>query len=114
MRSSGAYAFTQSAGDRWVILATRTIDTKTGRASIDLRRAKGAFRAIRLTVKTGALTLTHVEINYGDGTVLKVRRSLSCGKSKNRHRSDRRTKTPSSTVSFCGLRVRRENWMMQP
>ena len=74
---SGAYAFTQSAGDRWVMLATRALDTKTGRASIDLRRAKGAFKAVRLTVKTGALTLTRVELTYGDGTVLKVRRSLT-------------------------------------
>jgi esterase/lipase superfamily enzyme len=74
---SGAHAFTQSAGDRWVILATRALDTKSGRASIDLRRAKGAFKAVRLTVKTGALTLTRLELTYGDGTVLKVRRSLT-------------------------------------
>jgi esterase/lipase superfamily enzyme len=67
---------THAAGSRWVILATRTIDTKAGRASIDLKKAKGAFRAIRLAVKSGALALTHVEINYSDGTVLKVRRSL--------------------------------------
>jgi hypothetical protein len=74
---SGAHAFTQSAGDRWVILATRALDTKTGRASIDLRKAKGAFKAVRLTVKTGALTLTRVELTYGDGTMFKVRRSLT-------------------------------------
>jgi esterase/lipase superfamily enzyme len=74
---SSARAVTQSAGDRWVILATRALDTKTGRASIDLRKAKGAFKAVRLTVKTGALTLTRVELTYGDGTVLKVRRSLT-------------------------------------
>jgi esterase/lipase superfamily enzyme len=74
---SSARAVTQSAGDRWVILATRALDTKTGRASIDLRKAKGAFKAVRLTVKTGALTLTRVELTYGDGTVRKVRRSLT-------------------------------------
>src|SRR5690349_5405119 len=53
---SGAHAVTHNAGDRWVILATRALDTKSGRASIDLKRAKGAFKAVRLTVKTGALT----------------------------------------------------------
>jgi esterase/lipase superfamily enzyme len=74
---SGARAFTPNAGDRWVILATRALDTKTGRASIDLKKVKGAFKAVRLTVKTGALTLTRVELTYGDGTVLKVRRSLT-------------------------------------
>jgi esterase/lipase superfamily enzyme len=74
---SGAHAVTRNAGDRWVILATRALDTKTGRASIDLKKAKGAFKAVRLTVKTGALTLTRVELTYGDGTVLKLRRSLT-------------------------------------
>ena len=32
-------------------------------------------RPFALTVKTGALTLTRLELTYGDGTVLKVRRS---------------------------------------
>ena len=74
---SGARALTPSAGDRWVILATRALDTKTGRASIDLKKAKGAFKAVRLTVKTGALTLTRVELTYDDGAVVRVRRSLT-------------------------------------
>ena len=71
---SGARALAPSAGERWVILATRALDTKTGRASIDLKKAKGAFKAVRLTVKTGALTLTRVELTYDDGTVVRVRR----------------------------------------
>src|SRR5262245_36224900 len=74
---SGARAFAPSAGDRWVVLATRALDTKTGRGSIDLKKAKGAFKAVRLTVKSGALTLTRVELTYADGTVFKVRRSLT-------------------------------------
>jgi esterase/lipase superfamily enzyme len=80
---SGAHAVTHNAGDRWVILATRALDTKSGRASIDLKRAKGAFKAVRLTVKTGALTLTRVELTYGDGTVLKLRRSLTLREEQN-------------------------------
>jgi esterase/lipase superfamily enzyme len=71
------HAWTQGSADRWVILATRAIDTRAGRAKIDLHKAKGAFRAIRLAVKSGALTLTRVEVAYSDGTVLKVRRSLT-------------------------------------
>jgi esterase/lipase superfamily enzyme len=74
---SSARALAPSASDRWVVLATRALDTKAGRASIDLKKAKGAFKAVRLTVKTGALTLTRVELTYADGTVLKVRRSLT-------------------------------------
>src|SRR5262245_36402829 len=71
------HARTQGSADRWVILATRAIDTRAGRARIDLHKAKGAFRAVRLAVKSGALTLTRVEVTYSDGTVLKVRRSLT-------------------------------------
>ena len=74
---SGGHAWPQGAADRWVVLATRAIDTRAGRASIDLRKAKGAFKAVRLTVKRGALTLTRVEVTYSDGTVAKVRRSLT-------------------------------------
>src|SRR5262245_24638582 len=73
----GGHAWPQGSADRWVVLATRAIDTQAGRASIDLHKARGAFRAVRLTVKSGALTLTRVEIAYSDGTVRKVRRSLT-------------------------------------
>src|SRR5262245_11677943 len=73
----GGHAWPQGAADRWVVLATRAIDTRAGRASIDLRKARGAFKAVRLTVKSGALTLTRVEVAYSDGTVGKARRSLT-------------------------------------
>lgn len=67
--------FGQDGGERWVVLATRTIDTGSGRTSIDLKKAKGTFRAVRVAVKSGALALTHVELTYSDGTVAKLRRS---------------------------------------
>ena len=47
--SVGTRAWAQSGGDRWVTLATREIDAKVGRTSIDLSRAKGAFKAIRVS-----------------------------------------------------------------
>jgi esterase/lipase superfamily enzyme len=52
------------------------IDAKAGRASIDLSRAKGAFSAIRVSVRTGALALTQVEVRYDGGTIHKARRAL--------------------------------------
>jgi len=73
---AGGRAWAQAPADRWVTLATRTIDTTTGHTSFDLKKAKGAFKAVRLTVKGGALALTHVDITWSDGTVQKVRRSL--------------------------------------
>ena len=54
----------QSAGDRWVTLATRAIDAKAGRARFDLSKARGAFRAVRVSVRTGALALTQIELKY--------------------------------------------------
>ena len=74
--AGNAHAGTQGVGDRWVILATRTFDTRAGRAIVDLKRAKGAFKAVRLTVKAGAMALTRLELKLSDGTVVKVRRSL--------------------------------------
>src|SRR5262245_54716885 len=72
----GALARSQAAAERWVSLATRTIDTRSGRTNIDLKRAKGAFKAVRVAAKAGAIMLTHVELKWSDGTVQKVRRSL--------------------------------------
>ena len=73
----GGRAWTQGSAERWIVLATRPLDTRAGRATIDVRKAKGAFRAVRLAVKSGALTLTRVEVAYSDGTVHKLRRSLT-------------------------------------
>jgi esterase/lipase superfamily enzyme len=66
----------QPGGDRWVILATRAIDAKAGRASIDLSRAKGTFRAVRVSLRTGALALTQIDLKYDGGTVHTARRAL--------------------------------------
>jgi esterase/lipase superfamily enzyme len=73
----GTREWTQGTEDRWVTLALRTIDAKAGRVSIDLSKAKGAFRAVRVVVRVGALTLTQVELKYGDGTIHRERRALA-------------------------------------
>ena len=59
----------QPGGDRWVTLAMRAVDAKVGRASIDLSRAKGAFRAVRVSLRAGALALTQIELRYDGGPV---------------------------------------------
>src|SRR6185436_11084058 len=66
----------QPGGDRWVMLATRAIDAKAGRASIDLSRAKGAFRAVRVSLRTGALALTQIDLKYEGGVSHTARRAL--------------------------------------
>jgi esterase/lipase superfamily enzyme len=73
----GTRAWAQGAENRWVTLATRTIVVKAGRTSIDLSKVKGAFRAVRVVVKAGALVLTKVEIKHSDGKIYKERRALA-------------------------------------
>ena len=72
-------ASAQAAGDRWITLATRTVDVRSVRTSVDLRQAKGAFKAMRITVKAGLITLTGIEIRYSDGTVHREPRALVLG-----------------------------------
>ena len=81
----GVGAWAQRAGDRWVMLKTRTIDVRAGPVSIDLSKAKGAFTAVRITVTNGALELTHLELKYSDGTFYRERRAVVL-------RRDRRTR----------------------
>ncbi len=66
----------QSAGDRWVTLATRAIDAKAGRARFDLSKARGAFRAVRVSVRAGALALTQIELKYEGAPVHSARRAV--------------------------------------
>ena len=72
----GVAAWAQSGGERWIVLATRTIDLRVGRASIDLSKTKGAFRAVRIAVKSGALAISQVELSYADSIMHKERRAL--------------------------------------
>ena len=66
----------QSLGERWVTLATREVDTKAERVSIDLSKAKGAFRAVRVSLRAGALALTQVELRYDGAPVHTARRAV--------------------------------------
>jgi esterase/lipase superfamily enzyme len=74
--SLGTGASAQSGGDRWITLATREIDARAGRASIDLSKAKGAFRGVRVSLRAGALALTQIELRYDGGSVRTARRAV--------------------------------------
>ncbi len=66
----------QSAADRWVILATRAVDVRAGHAVIDLSKARGSFKAVRVSVRGGGMELTRVEIKYHGGAVRSGNRAL--------------------------------------
>ena len=69
-------AFAQSGSERWVTLATRDIDAKARRATIDLSKAKGAFRAVRVSLRVGALALTQVELRYDSAPIHTAHRAV--------------------------------------
>jgi esterase/lipase superfamily enzyme len=75
MGPAGPAASAQGA-DQWVTLASRDLDTKTGRATIDLSRAKGAYKSVRIRVSSGAVALTQIELRYHGGGVRTERRAL--------------------------------------
>ena len=75
-RFLGPDARAQTGGDRWVTVATREVHAKAGRASIDLSKAKGAFRAVRVSVRAGALALTQIELRYEGGPAHSARRAM--------------------------------------
>ncbi len=80
----------QTAVDRWVTLSTRALDARSNRTVIDLRAAKGAFRSIRVSVKSGAFTLTGIEIRYSDGTVHREPRAIILGQGERTRAIDSR------------------------
>ena len=81
----------QPAGDRWVTLATRDLDARAGHASIDLSKAKGAYRAVRMRVRVGALALTQIELKYHGGNVHTARRALILRQNQGPRLIDNRT-----------------------
>jgi len=70
------HAYAQGWGERWVTLATSDIDAKAGRASIDLSKAKGAYRGVRVSLRVGTLALTHVELRYDGAPMHTARRAV--------------------------------------
>lgn len=54
----------QKAGDGWSVLATRPVDLSKGSESIDLSSAQGSFKATRVRLKSGTLTLANVKVDY--------------------------------------------------
>ncbi len=56
------------AEEKLVLIGTETFDLSGGGASIDVSKAKGAFRGIRVRSQIGAVDLTRVQVVYNDGT----------------------------------------------
>lgn len=59
----------QRARERWVLIATHDVDLSKGSASIDINKAPGAFKAVRVEAKRQGLDVTGVRVVYGDGKI---------------------------------------------
>lgn len=57
------------AQEKLVVISTQEIDLAQERATIDLTKAKGAYRAVRIRTKTGAADMTRVQVLYANGAV---------------------------------------------
>jgi len=63
--------------DKWVLLGTRQVDLTLDRDTIDVTRAQGTFKAIRLEAKAEGVDISKVEVIYGDGKVHNEERRIN-------------------------------------
>jgi hypothetical protein len=60
----------QKAGDgNWVLIGTQSIDLSADRDTIDVSKAAGKFRAIRLNSRSGDIVMSRVQVLYANGAV---------------------------------------------
>ena len=71
----------QARADKWVLVGKKTVDTVKPNESIDVSKAKGAFKAIRLVSKNGTVDIVRLEIQAikGGGTTEAKAFKLSSG-----------------------------------
>ena len=69
------------AEEKLVVMGTETVDLSGSGVSIDVSKAPGAYRAIRVRAKSGdKAQFTRVQIIYGDGSVFNENRKISLSK----------------------------------
>ena len=56
-------------GDRWVLMGTREVDLVKGTESVDVSKAKGRVKAIRLEVDDNPIVLSRIQIIYNNSTL---------------------------------------------
>ena len=55
--------------DRWILLATQTLEGTQQTTSIDLVKLQGRYKALRLVMRRGNVVLNRVLVGYGNGQV---------------------------------------------
>lgn len=58
-----------NGGEDWVLLGTREVDLTLEKDTIDVTKAKGRFKAVRLEARRAGIELSRVQVVYGSGAV---------------------------------------------
>ncbi|MEQ1714618.1 MAG: DUF2541 domain-containing protein [Hyphomicrobium sp.] len=67
--SAEAHRLRRGGGENLVVISEQDIDLSLDRYSIDVSKAKGAYRGIRVRAKQGYFDLSRVQVVYSDGSV---------------------------------------------
>jgi hypothetical protein len=62
-------AHAQKSGEKLVLLGTFKVDTSADRDTLDVTKASGKYRGLRIAAEDGDITLSRVQITYSDGSV---------------------------------------------
>jgi hypothetical protein len=63
--------------DRWVLIGTREVDFGKDVDTVDVTKAQGRFKALRLVNKRSDIVINNVEIRYGNGQVHNESRTIN-------------------------------------
>lgn len=70
MAATGLFSVAQAQqGEKWVLLGKKEINTGNSSEAVDVSKAKGAFKAVRLVNKRGAVEVQNISFKYVDGAV---------------------------------------------
>lgn len=80
-----------SAQDKWVKIGDREIDLSRGSDVIDLKAAKGSFKAFRVSTNDGNVALSNIQIRYLNGRAHDERRPINLLKGERTKTIDQRS-----------------------
>lgn len=64
----GASAQAQQADGNWVLIGTKSVDLKSGSDTIDVSKARGSFKAVRIRNTGQDIVINKARVVYGDNT----------------------------------------------
>lgn len=67
----------QNSADKWILVGKSAIDPAKATETIDVSRAKGAYKALRLINRRGELDIVNIEVHYANGASTNERRNIN-------------------------------------